>query len=174
MLYLLSHSSSPLCSGYLGDSVFSFCPGQSGPWSSYFILLQLLGWQECTTMPIFSIEMGFCELFAWAALNCDPPNPQVWATNAQLVSALFLNTLHFNTWNLGTLKPYTNHSTPLSSELRFVTAMGSPCRSAGQWQGAVVTSCQLVSFVGATLLGNVVGSASKLWLLRRQHEPSLG
>jgi hypothetical protein len=65
-LYHLSHTSSPSCSGYFGDRVLFFCPGQPGQGSSYFRLPRS-GWDDrhVTPRPVFfPVEMRSYELFS--------------------------------------------------------------------------------------------------------------
>jgi hypothetical protein len=64
----------PFLSGYFGDSVHFFCPGQPGLWSSYFTLPTIAGITgACHHTEIFPIEMGFSWTFlAELSWNRDP------------------------------------------------------------------------------------------------------
>jgi hypothetical protein len=73
LLYHLSHTSSPFCSGYFGDRVL--CSAQAFlELQSYFSFPPWQGWQACTTKPsfFFFIQMEshkhFCLGWPWMAI----------------------------------------------------------------------------------------------------------
>jgi hypothetical protein len=69
VLYCLSHTFSPFCSGYFGEGGFTFCPGQSGPRSSYFSLPAVAGMTGACHHDQSLVEMESHKLFAGSGLE---------------------------------------------------------------------------------------------------------
>jgi hypothetical protein len=92
VLYHLSHASSPFCSGYFGDRISLFYPGQPGPQSSYFIVPAIAGMTGASHHSHLLVETGSRELFPQSGLDqwsswsqyLKLLGLQVWATSTTL------------------------------------------------------------------------------------------